>query len=72
MKKRVIIAKFEIEDTDRAEKILFDNLNCIYLKDFYKLQDNSELFEKNKTLRILYSELKESRKKFNDYLNSLK
>lgn len=72
MSKRTIIARFEIEDTDEAEKAIHDGLNCRALKSFEVLHDNWHLMDKDPTLRRLYNTQKRTKQQYNNYLNKLK
>lgn len=70
--KRIIIARFEIDDNDLIEKKLFDSLQCGALKDFTKLPDTNELYEKDTNFRTLAAKLKEAKRAYNDYINLAK
>ena len=65
--KRIIIAKFEIEDDDRVEQELFDSLQCKYLADFTKLPDTSELYENDSNFRNYCAKVKSAKRLRDDY-----
>jgi hypothetical protein len=69
MSKRIIIARFEIDDNDVIEQKLFDSLQCEALKDFQKLPDTSELYENDSNFRELAMKLKAAKRYYNDYIN---
>lgn len=67
MKKRIIIAKFEIEDNDVVEQQLFNSLQCQSLKDFQKLPDTDKLYESDRTFRELCMKVKGAKRARDDY-----
>lgn len=72
MSKRIIIARFEIDDNDLIEHQLFTALDAMGCKDFQKLPDTKELYENDHSFRHLCTKLKAAKRAYNDYINKKK
>lgn len=69
---RTIIARFEIDDNDLIEHKLFTILDSMGCKDFKKLPDTKELYEKDSVFRQLSMKRKAANRAYNDYINKTK
>ena len=69
---RTIIARFEIDDNDLIEHKLFTILDSMGCKDFKKLPDTKELYEKDENFRKLAKAKKKAQRDCEIYINNSK